>query len=293
MNIMEKITDAYEKYTGRELEARLTLIADRINKSIKTETKFISPDDARKMLKNSVKFQNRKLDRNKVKEYRNYILEGKWVTSLTPLIIDVYGSVLNGQHRLNAIIEADVGIIETVKQGNIPSAMYNYVDTNRQRKLHHSLGREEVLHSEECAKVVRLINCNHKISNSGKDGDYKYGISIIDGIALYYANADAINYSVNAVIGNPIFSNIKGNLAYVHWVISKQRDKETADKFIKILRTMEDPITKALYETIYELRDGIRNYTGRYIRLLFSAWNHYATNEVPTNNILGECTIPV
>lgn len=67
----------------------------------------ISPDKARQMLQ--VMPSNRRINKNKVKSYALLMSQGKWDQSHPQgLIFNKYGKLINGQHRLCAVVESNV-----------------------------------------------------------------------------------------------------------------------------------------------------------------------------------------
>ena len=74
------------------------------------EWKMIDPNIAREYLATG---DNRRLDNEKVKRYARDMQEGKWVKSgiPAPLEIDEGGRLLDGYHRLNALIMANVALL--------------------------------------------------------------------------------------------------------------------------------------------------------------------------------------
>ena len=85
----------------------------------RVEIKLITPDEARKMLDRSaeVGFKNRPLNIAKVRAIANAIKSGKYNMTNDTICISVTGAVINGQHRLHAVIMAGMPILEVVKYG--------------------------------------------------------------------------------------------------------------------------------------------------------------------------------
>lgn len=88
----------------------------RKTKMIKSEVKKICPKDALKMLEKNI--DNRKLRPAVVREYAGYMKSGLWRENGETVLITDDGYLLNGQHRLNAIIASGACInmlVVTVK----------------------------------------------------------------------------------------------------------------------------------------------------------------------------------
>lgn len=89
---------------------------------IKTEIKLVTPDLARTFLKSQTK--NRKWRREVINRYKSEMISDKWHLNGQPIIFDVEGHLMDGQHRLMALIEANktlemflvYGINETARE---------------------------------------------------------------------------------------------------------------------------------------------------------------------------------
>lgn len=75
---------------------------------LKTAVVFIDPDCALKMLKGNCP-NNRAINKNQVLRLAADMKKGKFTVSDSAICFDSNGFVTNGQHRLNAIVEADAG----------------------------------------------------------------------------------------------------------------------------------------------------------------------------------------
>jgi len=73
------------------------------------EVETISPDQAREYLRLNVD-HNRMLSLVKIHRFAEAMKAGKWRKTYEPIAFDWDGNLLNGQHRLNAVIEAGVPI---------------------------------------------------------------------------------------------------------------------------------------------------------------------------------------
>lgn len=93
---------------------------------------YIDRDKALSILKKNSR--NRKIRATVVDFYADQLEKGVWDESLrTPIIIDWDGELLDGQHRLSAIVQANVGMNCYVIRGVDPEA-YKVVDTGAPRR---------------------------------------------------------------------------------------------------------------------------------------------------------------
>lgn len=92
----------------------------------------IGPTEARKLLKGNTR--NRHLRTQRVKDYADQIRSGGWSLSHQGVAIDPNGVVLDGQHRLSAIIEADMAIVMLLSR-NVPPEAQEVIDIQMPRNM--------------------------------------------------------------------------------------------------------------------------------------------------------------
>ena len=81
------------------------------------ETRVITPMDAAKILGKNYE-KNRNIRQSVVKRYANDMRSGRWSTdACPPIVIAKDGSLIDGQHRLSAVMQAGVAVIMDVKTG--------------------------------------------------------------------------------------------------------------------------------------------------------------------------------
>jgi hypothetical protein len=105
--------------------------------TITTEIIKVSPSMAEKMLGKNVK--NRHMNARAVDRYKDAMLAGEWLVTGEAIKFGADGALLDGQHRLAAIIAADKTIPLVVIKG-LPSAAQNVLDTGRARTVGDQLG---------------------------------------------------------------------------------------------------------------------------------------------------------
>lgn len=110
----------------------------------------ISPDIARKMLDvtEAQGFTNRGIRRTRVERLAHAIELGQWLVTHQPIAVTTSGAVLDGQHRLLAVILADVEVEMLVMRGADPDT-FKVVDTGAVRTTGDSL------------KIAGYMNVNH------------------------------------------------------------------------------------------------------------------------------------
>jgi hypothetical protein len=81
----------------------------------------INPAEAAAYLQNNA--MHRKIKQKKVDEYMQEMKDGKWALNGKALIFDSNGRLLNGQHRLSAVVQSDVPLTTVVIRGVDPAVL--------------------------------------------------------------------------------------------------------------------------------------------------------------------------
>lgn len=98
---------------------------------------LVSPIDAIEAIASS-NHDNRQLRPYRVSRYATAMREGRWPFTGEPLLYDTNGRLLNGQHRLHAVIEAEVTLPFLVVRG-LGADTYNHIDGNLTRSVGDAL----------------------------------------------------------------------------------------------------------------------------------------------------------
>lgn len=120
---------------------------------LKTETIFIGPDEADILLKKNKR--NRPLSHSRVARYAAAMREGRWHFTGDAIQQDWNEDLLNGQHRLHAVILTGVIIKVNMVTGLDPKAQ-RYMDQGRARNAGTQLAVEGVQNASACSAISRL-----------------------------------------------------------------------------------------------------------------------------------------
>lgn len=99
---------------------------------------------------------NRQIKQHRVDQYARDMRAGHWLRNGETIKFDRFGRLLDGQHRLWAVIEADVAVDFTVVLGLEPEAMAT-VDTGVARSFSDVLGIGGTLNTRYVAAITRVI----------------------------------------------------------------------------------------------------------------------------------------
>lgn len=98
---------------------------------VKINRRMITPEMAKKYLK--LNSSNRKMSQAHVTRLANSIKNGEWKFCGESIKISVNNKLLDGQHRLAAIIEADKAIELVVVEG-LPEETFHVIDTSKKAR---------------------------------------------------------------------------------------------------------------------------------------------------------------
>lgn len=158
-------------------------------KSIETSAtlEVITPEYARMLLERNQ--SNRKVIRARVLEYADMMIRGEWVDRHPGTIaVGTSGYLIDGQHRLLAVIESGVTITAFVAW-NIPDKAYLTIDSHAPKSMALRI-REPRLYPQIAGRMIDLIN--------------HFGVKslrvLLDGLNIKYAGNRASPLQVKAVI---------------------------------------------------------------------------------------------
>lgn len=152
MTVTTVETLALEHVQGRLAQLPQTRTTDEV---------MIDKDVAEELLKHNT--HNRHLQQAKIAKYVGEMARGRWMDCADPIRISRTGKILDGQHKLHAIVEADVEHIYTITWG-LEDKTQKYMDTGSKRALAQALGLEGEKNPTMLGGAVRMV---WQIENGG------------------------------------------------------------------------------------------------------------------------------
>lgn len=171
---------------------------------IKHAIKTITPEIAADFLSRNVR--NRKLMQATVNSYAEQMRRGEWQLTPQGISFNEYNELLDGQHRLNAVIESNINVDMFVFY-NVPDIAFKVLDTGNKRQAAQVFAMEGIKYPMEIAAGLKRYlvmkdsneNTLGKIRNSSKISstllleNYHNHSSLIDEIAVkageFYSHA--------------------------------------------------------------------------------------------------------
>jgi hypothetical protein len=151
---------------------------------MKTEQILITPSMANKMLEmNTI---NRHLREHYVRALAMEMLEGRWIENTgIPILLNGDGTIIDGQHRLNAVVLANKAMRFTVTSG-IQKDVIEVVDTQLPRKMADLFSMSGI---KNYALVSSIISFNfYNASNVGKGANVKESLNNKRSLEIYHSD---------------------------------------------------------------------------------------------------------
>jgi len=156
--------------------------------NVRTSVKTVTPAcAARLMIHNKM---NRPLNRITVEDYKAQMLKGRWQLNGEPIIISDDGTLLDGQHRLTAVMESGCTVQMVIVEG-VPQENFVTIDTGRTRTAADVFNIEDINNATSLAAIItayfRLIKQDG--SSTSKDNLRRLRLSKAELLEFYKKNS--------------------------------------------------------------------------------------------------------
>lgn len=241
---------------------------------IHASVQFIDPSWAAKLLSTNPEHQ-RTISRSNLTKIENSIREEKFFLNGQAVIVSDSGKLLDGQHRLQAVVNANIGIW-TVLVTNIPDEYFTFMDNGKSRSF------SDVLKTMGKVNTASLGSTIQRLAEY-LDDPISIGIGKVFSHAQLMATEQLcpdVGESVRAVLTcREAFSTTR--CAWMHYVLM-QHCPEVCEQFFESLGSGEmlgrtDPIFVLRNRTLNDRALGRHGNTREMIAILIKTWNaHWA-----------------
>ena len=121
---------------------------------VRSKVQKISPARAGQMLEANT--SNRPLSRSTVRSFADAMRRGEWLVTHQGIAFDINGVLVDGQHRLAAVVEADVPVEMTVFT-DVEAGTFDVLDTGKKRNAADVLAIEGEKSTTLLAAMVRTV----------------------------------------------------------------------------------------------------------------------------------------
>ena len=253
-------------------------------------TETITPDKAMQYLKTIE--SNRPVSRVFVRSYADTMRKGKWLLNGVPIIFDNEGHLIDGQHRLHAVIEADIPVKFDVARGASPDAFTTY-DCGRHRNLSQLIAMQGVKNYTLTAAIVAsnrsLVTTGRLQANNAKGSQQKkltnddyYEIFSLDPSG--YERVAAIITNISDGKTRMLSGSWSGGMYYYLTHVGGYDEGFVNDFFNDVyFQTDNIPVVKKLRNMLQKAAMSEKKYKAEMLwALLAKTWNFYVKGECPT-----------
>jgi hypothetical protein len=204
---------------------------------VKVHFALIGVESAKRYLE-TYKVEYRKLRASHVERLAHDMRGGNWNFDGAPIKFDQVEALLDGQHRLNAVVQSGKEQVFLVVEG-LPPIAYDTTDTGAMRKVADSLGRMGENNSTLQASLLGMIYRHFaNVAYSGGSNP-----TPTDMLAIHSEYAKEIRNAISKThegIGKLKFLGLTATTFAFMWFILLQYDVEKAHAFLHGVRTGED-----------------------------------------------------
>lgn len=222
---------------------------------------------------------NRSIREAAVNQYATDMIAGRWTVTNDAICFSPDGLLLNGQHRLNAVIAADETVAMLVMR-NMPVESMGHMDAGIKRTSADYFGFHGETHSAALASALKLallysdgrLYKDRKVQaiSNGEMKDFLVdNPEIRDSVSFIYSHTRTIDLTPTVKI-------------VAHWLFANASSREQADMFFELLASRVglpkgSPIL-ALDSRLREMRRQRTRLTHRdELALVVKAWNYWRT----------------
>jgi hypothetical protein len=251
-----------------------------VSNSIKGEVMLVTPALAREWLARNT--HNRVLRRYVVTKLAGAIARGEYFLNGEAIKLAVDGTLIDGQHRLAAIIEADEPVPSFVVTGLMPEARET-IDVGVKRTTGDMLSMRGVTNCNQKAAVVSLVISYDDQVLPNKNPD----ITAQRVITAYEANMKEFGNSVH--MAALVWKNIhvsRTMLGALHYIVTQVDDEDGGHFFNRLESGIEIPAYSSIltYRTLLQRESYISSHDRRYSTIMLlafgiKAWNAFRQDQ--------------
>ena len=234
---------------------------------------------------------NRRLSERNVENLYLQMKAGNWMLTGDPIKFATDGSLIDGQHRLKAIIKLNEPVNLYVAEGLNPD-VFQVLDTGKGRSAADVLAAKGMKYSHNLAAIARAIILWKNGTYSKNSGDGK--LKATNKAILEFVETNPELYEIGVYCQNHIYQNFRmiplSSLAMLYYVLSKKNQTKTDEFFEKyssgIDLSQNDPIRhlrdRLIKDRINKSRLNLRDKTA----LMIYTWNNFIQGKKITQLLL-------
>lgn len=229
--------------------------------------------------------RNRPVSRAHVLWLAKEMKEGKWVLNGEPIKFDNEGNLMDGQHRLLAVIESDTSVPFLVVRG-IPKSFFWTLDTGKNRSNSDVFNLNGISNAACVSSVtLRYMLLRDGLVALGRNGNpsKKHKFTKSDILDCYWVHPDVFQEAARVgarIVGReiPVLTKVEVGGLYAYLTLEKGHDTATVLQFLKELCSgITDTLAiRQVYLKIGRLKQRNLKLSGSETNnLIAKAWNRF------------------
>lgn len=231
--------------------------------------------------------KNRNLNWRRIDKYAKDMKTGRWICNGATIKFDSRGFLLDGQHRLHAIIIANVDI-DTAVAWNVPMNAALSIDVGGSRSTQVILSMAEEKNISMLNGTLQLINRYQQREDSIYTGNSSLGgVEALNNITVldFLEDHPSVRTSCSKISGLTYLGKLisRASMAFLHYEISQQ-DRNLANEFMERASSgaglQEGSPILALRQRLELVKDkkdkvGLAPQAGVYLAHAVKGWNYW------------------
>ena len=207
---------------------------NNIETEITVEQLTITPEIAREMLTHNT--MNRNIDRRRVEKYARDMKSGRWNLNGSTIVIAEDGTLLDGQNRLLAVIDANIDVDFLVVR-NVDKDCIDTLDTGLTRTSRHIMQIAQSEHSKTTAVLTKLLWLHDLVDGNLAPKTCRTEVSNARLLSFYEQNKEMIEEAATvAEHGGHHF--VKSHMALAYCIIGRRTNHlDKLDLFFNAVKT--------------------------------------------------------
>lgn len=241
----------------------------------------ITPEMALELLTSNI--QNRSVNQRRVDALAALIRDGKWIIDGNPIRIARSGRLLDGQHRLYAIIEAEVPV-DSYLVTDLDEEAEFIIDTGKPRMFAEHLRRKGISSVSMVSAVTRLLMLyRQKYMETGRFWEFMPSLGAL--WEFYTENQEAITEGIRLARDVGRFVRLSPSVLNLGAIILAEVDADDCDYFYQQLsKRMPSSVPVQVLDRWASLR-AVRSHSPSEQRMqlavVIKAWNKYRDHDEP------------
>ncbi len=249
-------------------------VAKEMDSPVTFSLETITPEQAAALLESRP--ANRKIRQSRVQALARLIEDGRWQINGQPIILNERGELLDGQHRLSAIVAANTPVICAVAYG-LPDSAMQTIDTGNSRSGADVLRMERGVGNPNVVAATLALIYQWQREGPVSDIGVSIGARPQELLEILDDNPEVLDYVAIASRLVPQSLISPSVTAFCLWLFSTD-DPAKAENFIA---SLGNGIDLEADNPIYHLREFFLNCRSKkaqvrrstYITMIFKAWN--------------------